>query len=69
VSRSSAHEYYGVALAPEPGANSFLIDEQATTALRAKLKAERRGARPIIDRGEGYEKMLRGEFVPWTRSA
>jgi N-methylhydantoinase B len=69
VSRSSAHEDYGVALAPEPGANSFLIDEQATTALRAKLKAERRGARPIIDRGEGYEKMLRGEFVPWTRSA
>jgi hypothetical protein len=38
-------------------------------ALRAKLAARRGKDLPMIDRGEGYEKMLRGEVVPWTRSA
>jgi N-methylhydantoinase B len=44
------------------------LDEQATASLRAKLQGPRRKDRPIIDRGDGYEKMLRGEVVPWTRS-
>ena len=56
VSRSSAREDYGVVLAPETGANSFLVDEPATTALRAKLEAGRATDRPIIDRGEGYRR-------------
>jgi N-methylhydantoinase B len=46
-----------------------LIDEAATAALRAKLRTQRREDRPMIDRGQGYERMLRGEVVPWTRSA
>jgi hypothetical protein len=33
------------------------------------LQAQRGGARPAIDRGDGYEKMLRGEVKPWQRSA
>ena len=67
VSRSSAHEDYGVVLAPESGANAFVIDEQATTALRASSRPSDTAPRSMIDRGEGYEKMLRGEFAPWTR--
>jgi N-methylhydantoinase B len=56
-------------LAPGVSADSFTLDEPATIALRAKLEAGRSKDRPIIDRGEGYEKMIRGEVVPWTRTA
>lgn len=68
VSFAAARDEYGVVLVPGAGADSFLIDEQATSDLRVKLQAQRDKDRPIIDRGEGYEKMLRGEVVPWTRS-
>ena len=34
-----------------------------------QARAGARKERPMIDRGDGYEKMLRGEVVPWTRSA
>ena len=44
------------------------IDEAATEALREKLKAARTSAPPMIDRGAGFEKMLRGEVKPWMRS-
>jgi N-methylhydantoinase B len=54
---------------PGGSADSVTLDQQATVTLRARLLAARRKDRPIIDRGEGYEKMLRGEVVPWTRSA
>jgi N-methylhydantoinase B len=69
VSLVAARDDYGVVLVPAAGADSFTLDEQATAALRARLQAGCRKDRPIIDRGEGYEKMLRGEVVPWTRSA
>jgi hypothetical protein len=36
--------------------------------LRAQREARRTGSRPMVDRGPGYEKMMRGEFTPWTRS-
>jgi N-methylhydantoinase B len=68
ISAASAREHYGVVLAA--GKNgAFSLDQQATTDLRAPLKAERKVDRPIIDRGDGFERMLRGEFQPWTRSA
>jgi N-methylhydantoinase B len=69
VSLAAARDDYGVVLAPGVSSGSFTLDEPATLALRAKLASGRSKDRPIIDRGEGYEKMLRGEVVPWTRTA
>ena len=69
VSLAAARDDYGVVLAPGVSSDSFTLDEPATLALRAKLEAGRSKDRPIIDRGEGYEKMIRGEVVPWTRTA
>jgi N-methylhydantoinase B len=69
VSLAAAHDDYGVVLVPDAGTDAFTIDAAATAALRGKLAARRGGSRPMIDRGEGYEKMLRGEVLPWTRSA
>jgi N-methylhydantoinase B len=69
VSLAAARDDYGVVLVPDGRADSFTIDAQATVALRAKLAARRGKDLPMIDRGEGYAKMLRGEVVPWTRSA
>jgi N-methylhydantoinase B len=68
VSAASARDNYGVVIAA--GKNgAFSLDAQATKDLRARLEGERKGDRPIIDRGEGFERMLRGEFKPWIRSA
>jgi N-methylhydantoinase B len=69
VSLAAARDDYGVVLVPGESAGSCILDEQATVSLRAKPQGRRRKDRPIIDRGDGYEKMLRGEVVPWTRSA
>ena len=69
VSLAAARDDYGVVLAPGVSSDAFTLDEPATLALRAKLEAGRSKDRPIIDRGEGYEKMLRGEVMPWTRTA
>jgi N-methylhydantoinase B len=62
---------YGVVLhaGGSAGGVAATIDEPATAALRQKRAAERSGDRVIIDRGDGFEKMLRGEFKPWQRSA
>jgi N-methylhydantoinase B len=68
VSPEAARNDYGVMLKPD-GSGSFTIDAQATEALRAKLKAARNNAPAMIDRGSGFEKMLRGEVKPWVRSA
>jgi N-methylhydantoinase B len=69
VSLAAACDDYGVVLVPSAGTDAFAIDAPATAALRGKLAARRGSERPTIDRGDGYEKMLRGEVVPWTRSA
>jgi N-methylhydantoinase B len=69
VSLAAARDDYGVVLVPAAGTDSVRIDEEATAALRAKVRAERRRDQPMIDRGQGYEKRLRGEVLPWTRSA
>jgi N-methylhydantoinase B len=66
VSLAAAREQYGVALlADEDG---FRTDAAATKALRRELRARRSEPLPMIDRGPGHEKMLRGEFKPWKRS-
>ena len=44
--------------------DEFVVDEAATAKLRDEQRAKRKGPLPLIDRGPGYEKMLRGEFGP-----
>ena len=43
------------------------IDEAATKQRRAEMGKVRNAATGMIDRGEGYEKMLRGEHRPRMR--
>jgi N-methylhydantoinase B len=69
VSATAARDDYGVVIVSGADADSASIDEQATKELRERVHGARRSTPPIIDRGEGFEKMLRGEFKPWTRSA
>jgi len=39
----------------------------ALATAEPELRAKRGASRPVIDRGDGYEKMLRGEFPPRMR--
>ena len=41
-------------------ADAYAVDEAATAKLRAELRVARKGPLPLIDRGPGFEKMLRG---------
>jgi N-methylhydantoinase B len=68
VSLRAARDDYGVVLKPD-GADSFTIDAQKTSALRETRKSTQVRADSMIDRGAGFEKMLRGEVKPWTRTA
>jgi N-methylhydantoinase B len=67
VSLASASADYGVVFAPGSSAEQPKIDEAATARRRDELRKARKGALPMIDRGEGYEKMLRGEHLPRMR--
>jgi N-methylhydantoinase B len=67
VSIASAGADYGVVFASGGSAELPEIDEDATLRRRSELRDERKGALPMIDRGEGYEKMLRGEHLPRMR--
>jgi N-methylhydantoinase B len=69
VSLAAARDDYGVVLTAQSSGEPFVIDAKATAALREKLKAAPRGEKPMIDRGSGFEKMIRGEVKPWTRTA
>src|SRR3984957_7852753 len=69
VSLSAARDDYGVVLNADGGKERFAVDEAATAALRGKLKAARTKEPLMIDRGSGFEKMIRGEVKPWTRGA
>src|ERR1700722_6359414 len=69
VSATAARDDYRVVIVPGADADSASIDEQATKVLRERPRSARQSIAPVIDRGEGFEKMLRGEFKPWTRSA
>ncbi|MCL4799962.1 MAG: hydantoinase B/oxoprolinase family protein [Burkholderiales bacterium] len=62
VSPEAARADYGVVLVPRD--DEWDVDEAATGRLRAELRAARMEPPPMIDRGPGYEKMLRGEFGP-----
>src|SRR6202041_703990 len=69
VSLAAARDDYGVMLLAADGKDPFVVDEAATAAQRVELKAARASAPVMIDRGTGFEKMQRGEFKPWVRSA
>jgi N-methylhydantoinase B len=66
VSLDRAGDDYGVVLAGI-GTADAAVDEAATIARRADLRAQRVGPLPMIDRGTGFSKMLRGEFAPRMR--
>jgi N-methylhydantoinase B len=66
VSPEAARREYGVALvARETEVETvYTVDEAATARLRAEIRGARKGPLPLIDRGPGYERMLRGEEAP-----
>jgi N-methylhydantoinase B len=66
VSLDRARDDYGVVLAGA-GTTDVAADEPATAERRAALRAQRTGPLPVIDRGTGFTKMLRGEFAPRMR--
>jgi N-methylhydantoinase B len=65
VSLASAEADYGVVFIGT--ADQPVIDEAATMQRRAELAKAPNTSSPMIDRGEGYEKMLRGEHRPRMR--
>jgi len=67
VSLASAEADYGVLFADADAAGQPVIDEAATKARRADMAKLQNTPRAMIDRGEGYEKMLRGEHRPRIR--
>jgi N-methylhydantoinase B len=67
VSVASADADYGVVFTKDSTAEQPRIDDAATAQRRGDLRKARKGALPMIDRGEGYEKMLRGEHLPRMR--
>jgi N-methylhydantoinase B len=67
VSPASAEADYGVVFAAASTADQPEIDEAATKARRADIEKARTAPPGMIDRGEGYEKMLRGEHRPRMR--
>jgi N-methylhydantoinase B len=66
VSVDRARDDYGVVLAGV-GTADVAVDEAATAERRGGLRAQRKGPLPMIDRGTGFTKMLRGEFAPRMR--
>jgi N-methylhydantoinase B len=65
VSLAAAESDYGVVF--KGSADQPVIDEAATKQRRAELARAQNTPLPMIDRGEGYEKMLRGEHRPRMR--
>jgi len=61
VSVAAAERDYGVVFTAGSTADEPEIDEAASIARRAELTAARKAPLPMIDRGEGYQQMLRGE--------
>ncbi|MDB5503051.1 MAG: hydantoinase, partial [Tardiphaga sp.] len=64
VSVAAATRDYGVVFTAASTADEPEIDEAATLVRRAELTKARSGPLPMIDRGEGYQQMLRGEHGP-----
>ena len=61
VSLTAARTEYGVVLTPGQGDEQYEIDGAATEKLRAEVRAARRGPLPVIDRGPGYDRMVRAK--------
>ncbi|MFE2872033.1 hydantoinase B/oxoprolinase family protein [Embleya sp. NPDC059259] len=62
VSRAAAADDYGVVLTGE--GDDLAVDEAATTALRASVRAERPEVEPFFDRGPGYALLSGGKAFP-----
>jgi N-methylhydantoinase B len=58
VSLAAARDEYGVVLIETATSEEFEVDIARTTRLREEMRA-RRGPLPMIDRGAGYQAMLR----------
>jgi len=67
VSRASAEADYGVVFRDSGKSGRPEIDEVATKQRRTEMGQARNSSPGMIDRGEGYEKMLRGEHRPRMR--
>jgi N-methylhydantoinase B len=62
VSRLAARDEYGVVPVESSAGAEFTVDAARTAKLREELRARRGGTPlPMIDRGAGYEEMLRRE--------
>jgi len=55
---ASARDDYGVVLGSD-----FAVDAEATTALRARLRAVRTEPQPFFDRGPGYRRLSGRDFA------
>ncbi|MFF7245104.1 hydantoinase B/oxoprolinase family protein [Embleya sp. NPDC008237] len=62
VSRAAAADDYGVVLTGE--GDDLAVDEAATTALRASVRAARPEVEPFFDRGPGYAVLSGGDAYP-----
>jgi N-methylhydantoinase B len=67
VSLTSAENDYGVVFMATSKTGQPEIDETATRQRRADLAKAQNAPPEMIDRGVGYEKMLRGEHRPRMR--
>jgi len=67
VSRAAARDDYGVVFV-DAASEACDVDEAATATVRAALRARRTAPLPMIDRGPGYEQMLRGACPPRMRT-
>ncbi len=59
VSLAAARDEYGVVLAPGALEGEYEVDRAGTEQLRATLRTARTGPLPMIDRGPGYERMVK----------
>jgi N-methylhydantoinase B len=67
VSSAAARDEYGVVLVAA-ATDGYDLDAAATARLRSDLHTQRTAPPAMIDRGPGYEQMLRGECAPRMRN-
>jgi len=64
VSQQAAQDDYGVVLRTGAPSDGYDLDAAATAKLRSDRRGQRASPPPTIDRGPGYERMVRGECPP-----
>jgi N-methylhydantoinase B len=67
VSVESARDDYGVVFESSADGGELRIDAVTTERRRSEMGKARKQPPTMIDRGEGFEKMLRGEHRPRMR--